>query len=257
LAELQATFPDFAIDVRGDGDITALPHQPPFASRETAVYHRVPLNGRDAMWRRLPAAFRRNVRQAQRKGISVRTRSDPDAVASFYALYTSLRRRRFGILTHPIAFFHLLHANFVIPGKGFFLEALLEDQIIASFLILRQDAVMYYKFPAYDPSFLACRPNNLLLWDLLERASMLGCAAVDLGMTRLDKEESGLLRFKDGLGGERRIITRFRMAPSGYDLVKERNARTVLRALTDELVQVEWEPAIIDRFGQVMFQYFT
>jgi hypothetical protein len=257
LAVLHRMFPDFAIDIRADGALSPLPDGPGFATWEQAVYHRLPLTDPEILWHRLPDDFRWGVRKARRNGVEVRLRTDIDAIPPFYALYSDLRRRKFGILSQPIAFFHALHENFVARDRGFFLDAWHEGNCLASFLILRADDILYYKFTGSSPGHLSLKPTTLLVWTLFEKAWELGCKTIDFGMTRLDGSDSGLLDYKDRLGGERHPITRFRIASDRFGWQRERVTRRCLRKITDEFVTTTTEPNDIDRVGRALFRYFT
>jgi hypothetical protein len=78
------------------------------------------------------------------------------------------------------------------------------DQWIAGAVFLKFGRNSTYKFGASDLSFQHLRPNNLLMWDAIERLRQEGSHRLSFGRTAL--QDAGLLQFKRGWGTTESIV---------------------------------------------------
>ena len=148
--------------------------------------------------RRFKAAVRRNVRAAEEHGLTVRwTDREDDLVEVYYGLQL-LTRRRLGLPAQPRRFFEHVWEAVVKSGLGRLLLVEKTGTSIAGGLFLRANGVVVYKYGAYDPRFLALRPNDLLFAEAIRSACLDGDRIFHFG--RSDKDAVGLRRFKLGWG---------------------------------------------------------
>jgi lipid II:glycine glycyltransferase (peptidoglycan interpeptide bridge formation enzyme) len=75
-----------------------------------------------------------------------------------------------------------------------------QGQTIAASMFLLFNKRILYVYGASDQNFLKHRPNNLVLWSMMEWGCNSGYTHFDLGGT--PKENEGLLNFKGKWGGE-------------------------------------------------------
>jgi CelD/BcsL family acetyltransferase involved in cellulose biosynthesis len=136
----------------------------------------------------------RNIRRAEREGLTVRRATDPhDLVDTFYRLHLRTRRRQ-GVPVQPHRFFRLLWENTITTGLGSVLIVEASAQPIAAAVFLAWNETVIYKFGASDASSWSLRPNHLLFWHAIRAACEQGCRWFDFGRTDIGQE--GLRNFK-------------------------------------------------------------
>jgi CelD/BcsL family acetyltransferase involved in cellulose biosynthesis len=136
----------------------------------------------------------RNIRRAEREGLTVRLGTSPhDLVDTFYRLHLRTRRRQ-GVPVQPRRFFRLLWDNTIATGLGSLLIVEAAGQPIAAAVFLTWNETVIYKFGASDESSWSLRPNHLLFWHAIRAACEQGCRWFDFGRTDIGQE--GLRNFK-------------------------------------------------------------
>ena len=139
---------------------------------------------------------RRNVRNAERRGVTVRRATDAAALDAFYALHMQTRRR-LGVPTQPRRFIAGL-ARLFDQGLGYVGLAILEGRAVAAAVFLRSGGTLTYKYGASDAAHLRARPNNALFADAIRWGCGEGLARLDFGRT--DADQDGLRDFKRSWG---------------------------------------------------------
>jgi CelD/BcsL family acetyltransferase involved in cellulose biosynthesis len=136
----------------------------------------------------------RNIRRAEREGLTVRLGTSPhDLVDTFYRLHLRTRRRQ-GVPVQPRRFFRLLWDNTIATGLGSVLIVEAAGQPIAAAVFLTWNETVIYKFGASDESSWSLRPNHLLFWHAIRAACEQGYRWFDFGRTDIGQE--GLRNFK-------------------------------------------------------------
>jgi lipid II:glycine glycyltransferase (peptidoglycan interpeptide bridge formation enzyme) len=87
--------------------------------------------------------------------------------------------------------------------------ALKEGTPIAAILTLKFKDVLVYKYGCSDSRFHAFGGIPSLIWGAIQDAKAKGVRSLDLGRT--DKDNEGLVNFKDRLGATRSEIAYFRL----------------------------------------------
>jgi CelD/BcsL family acetyltransferase involved in cellulose biosynthesis len=166
---------------------------------ETAVIHLLELDrDPEQIERGFTQMKRRNVRIAERRGLTVdRAESKRDVTETFYELHLQTRRR-LGVPVQPKRFFRLLWRDILEPGGGFALIVRRGRRAIAGgiFLVGRDRTI--YKFGASEVAYQADRPNDLLMASAIREACVSGSKVFDFG--RSDLVATGLRAFKSGWG---------------------------------------------------------
>ncbi|WIG59176.1 MAG: hypothetical protein OJF49_001923 [Ktedonobacterales bacterium] len=152
----------------------------------------------DSVWSGLRKPVQRQVKKAQKHGVTVRqaeTRADIDA---YYHLHLLTRCRKHGMPAQPRRYFHALWDTFAESGALTVLLAEYEGNVIAGMVLLASGDTMRYAYGASDERYLQLGPNNLLMWEAIQRGGARGYTMLDLGRTARDNE--GLMNFKRGWG---------------------------------------------------------
>lgn len=155
---------------------------------------------------------RRNIRKAERSGITVEVRRDEEAAKAFYRLNCATRRLH-GLPPQPWKFFDLLTRYVMGAGQGCYVLACQEARPVAGGVFLQWRDKAYYKYGASDPRYRAQRPNNLVFWEAIRYLASEGASSLCFGRTGVHND--GLRSFKLGWGPTEHRIEYFR-----YDLRK-------------------------------------
>jgi CelD/BcsL family acetyltransferase involved in cellulose biosynthesis len=163
------------------------------ASR-TAFRHVVALDhDPDRVFARFHSAVRTHIRQAGRRGVTIRRAEHPEDLDSFYRLHLRSRRRQ-GVPVQPRRFFRLLWKYVIDPGLGTLLIAEASDEPIAADIFLSWNGMSIGKFSASDERAWRLRANNLVIWHSIKAACEQGSRRFDFG--RSDVGNEGLRSFK-------------------------------------------------------------
>lgn len=159
---------------------------------------------------------RRNIRKAEKSGVTIEVCSDLASVREHFRLH-AFTRKRHGLPPQPFRFFEAIQKHILQPGHGFIAAARLHERTIASVMFFRLGTLAFFKFGASDERYQACRPTNLALWAAIRHSMQTGALTVHFGRNALNHES--LRRFKLSWGSSESRVDYFR-----YDLVESRFA---------------------------------
>jgi CelD/BcsL family acetyltransferase involved in cellulose biosynthesis len=179
---------------------------PPPHPHPVGVIHRLPLGGdvSAVSGRFTHAQVARNVRRAEREGVTVRHGTTDADMDIFYVLHCRTRRRQ-GVPVQPRRFFQHLTREVLAEGLGFVSIASTPKTPIAAAVFLAWNGTCVYKYGASDPDHLRFRPNHLVFWDAIRWACDHGYHTLDFGRT--DLSNHGLREFKSSWGAEESPLT--------------------------------------------------
>jgi hypothetical protein len=170
------------------------------------------------------------VRRAQREGVVIEHRTDPEALLIFYRLHAATRRRQ-GIPTQPRRFI-LGFARLFEEGLGFVSLASVGGRPVAAAVFLAFNGTLTYKYGASNPSYLDRRPNNLLFMDAIRWGCERGLRAFDLGRT--DIGHDSLRAFKLMWGAQEHLLQYTEVGNTGVtrrSIDPPRTMRTLIRRM--------------------------
>jgi len=147
----------------------------------------------DRVYARCHSAVRTHIRQAERRGVTIRRAEHPEDIDSFYRLHLRTRRRQ-GVPIQPRRFFRMLWKSVIRPGLGTLLIAEASGQPIAADIFLSWNGMSIGKFSASDERAWRLRANNLVIWHSIKTACEQGSRSFDFG--RSDTGNDGLRAFK-------------------------------------------------------------
>ena len=149
--------------------------------------------GEESLLSRYRRNVRRNIRKAEREGVSVSEDRTPEGVREFYHL-NCLTRREHGLPPQPIRFFEHLREHVLEQGLGFLVMARHRKKAIAGALFLLFGGKAIFKFGASDLRYQAFRANNLVFRDAIRFLCWKGARTLSFGRTDFGHE--GLRQFK-------------------------------------------------------------
>lgn len=164
------------------------------------VRHELKIGGTfDSLVERFDSSLRRNVRRAERNGLTFRVERDDATLASFYRLHVATRRKQ-GVPVQPRSFFANLYELLIRSKLGEIAVVRWQDQIVAAAVLLQFHATLVYKYGASDPHLLHLRPNDFLFFHMIRHAASIGMRQLDFGTSEC--AQLGLRRFKAKWGAE-------------------------------------------------------
>nr|CAX68896.1 femAB operon family, Methicillin resistance protein [uncultured bacterium] len=203
----------------------------------------------DTLWSNVKTTFRQKVRQASKKGVTVRICNEKE-LFDFYSLHVKLRKNKYRIFAQPYRFFKSIWDEFVAKNQGFLLGAFAPDgKMIGGTLYLICGNTLYYKVNTSDPDRTEYRSSNLLFWEGMKIAKERGLEFIDLGSSGYHQD--GLVSFKDDTGAERMDIVHIGYHPEGYVFSKKR----ILKFYT-WLFTLPWVPVNVTRWGSQFIYSF-
>jgi hypothetical protein len=191
------------------------------------------------------SSIQQTIRRAGREGLSYETGRSERLLSTFYQLLR-MTRRRHGLPPHPPDWFQNLVA---CMGDGLTIHlASKEGQPLASILTLSFKKTMVYKYGGSDARHHRLGAVPFLCWRVVEEAQAQGIEELDLG--RSDRDQPGLIAFKDHLGARRTTLTYYtwpeRRRGMAYDGPMARAALRVVTHLPD---------AALDLTGRLLYKH--
>lgn len=171
---------------------------------------------------------RYNVRLAEKKGVVVEERNDPEALEIFLKLQKETAKRQ-GFFVHPDSYYRTVWEVLHPKGMAYLLVASVEHALgnhatmqpcnhsvpLVAWMLLRYKNILYYPYGGSSVEHRKFMPSNLMMWEAIKLGKRLGCKVFDLWGATDDKNDPwyGFTRFKLGYGGQ---LVSF---PGAYDLV--------------------------------------
>jgi hypothetical protein len=169
--------------------------------------------GEATLYKSLRDSTRRNIKKAEKEGVTVRFETTLEALRDFYRL-NCLTRREHGLPPQPWHFFANLHEEILSKGKGAVALAAFRGHSIAANVYLHSNGEAIYKYGASDKAWQNLRAANLVMWEAIKHYSGEGFRSLCFGRTEPGNE--GLRQFKSGWGTEESILNYYR-----YDLAAD------------------------------------
>jgi hypothetical protein len=153
--------------------------------------------GEESLLSRYRPNVHRNIRKAEREGISVSEDGTQKGLMEFYRL-NCLTRREHGLPPQPVRFFEHLRQHLLEKGLGFLMIARHKEKAVAGALFLLFSGKAIFKYGASDRRYQEFRANNLVFRDAIRLLCGRGARTLSFGRTNFGHE--GLRQFKMSWG---------------------------------------------------------
>jgi lipid II:glycine glycyltransferase (peptidoglycan interpeptide bridge formation enzyme) len=187
------------IEYRGRG--RGMGHLP--ASAEYLAHELDLTPGEAALFSGYRSNVQRNIRKAEKAGITVASDPTPYGMREFYRL-NCLTRREHGLPPQPARFFENLQSHVLDKGFGTLLLARHEGRAVAGAVFLHFSGKAVYKYGASDRRCQELRPNNLVFREGIRKLCGKGVRTLSFGRTDLHHE--GLRQFKLSWGAAEKTL---------------------------------------------------
>lgn len=188
------------------------------------VTHELDLSpGEEVLFSRYRSNVQRNIRKAEREGISVTPDPTPEGMREFHRL-NCLTRREHGLPPQPFRFFRNLRSLVLEKGFGTLLLARHKGRVIAGAVFLQFAGKAVYKYGASDRRHQELRPNNLVFREGIRDLCAKGVRTLSFGRTDLHHE--GLRQFKLSWGATEKALqyVKYDVPSKSYLLAKKYRA---------------------------------
>ena len=170
------------------------------------------------------STHQRKIRRAERESLSYEAGSSDVLLAKFYRLLL-LTRRRHKLPPQPIQWFRNLIA--CMGGQLTIRVASKDGEPLAGILTLSYRDTMIYKYGCSDARYHSLGGVPFVLWKAIQDAKALGKERLDLG--RSDRDNDGLITFKDRWGAEKSDLKYLRYSRSRATQTSSHNRSQILR----------------------------
>ena len=159
---------------------------------------------REKIWEGYKKNIRRDVRKAQRSGITIRSGDFREDVDIFYKLYLASMERNRAMAKYPLHWFETLYEIVTKKALGAILIAELNGVAIAGVVLIYSASSTHYFHNGSQYEFLKFCPNELLVHFSLEKAIGRGNSLFDFMGS--DPNDLSLLRYKEKWGGQSKDV---------------------------------------------------
>jgi lipid II:glycine glycyltransferase (peptidoglycan interpeptide bridge formation enzyme) len=155
---------------------------------------------REGIWKGYKKYIRRDIRKAQRSGVSIRAGASKEDVKTFYRLYLASMQRNRAAAKYPLQWFDAVYEEIAGRHLGAFLFAELNQVAIAGVVLINSPSSTHYLHNGSQYEFLKFCPNELLIHFSLEEAVKKGNSCFDFMGS--DANDLSLLQFKEKWGSQ-------------------------------------------------------
>ena len=159
---------------------------------------------KEKIWEGYRKNIRRDVRKAQRSGITIRNVDSIEGVNMFYKLYLSSMERNRAVAKYPLHWFETLYEFVTKKGLGAILVAELNGTPIAGVVLVYSSSSIHYFHNGSQYEFLKFCPNELLVHSSIENALQKKISFFDFMGS--DPKDLALLRFKEKWGSQSKDV---------------------------------------------------
>ncbi|OGP92644.1 MAG: hypothetical protein A2156_04625 [Deltaproteobacteria bacterium RBG_16_48_10] len=155
---------------------------------------------KERIWKEYKKYIRRDVRKAQRSGVTIRQGGSIKDVKLFYDLYLASMKRNRAAAKYPFQWFKALCEEG--PGKslGTIRFAVLNQSAIAGVVLVPSSSTTHYFHSGSQEEFLRYCPNELLIHHSIEDAIERGSSFFDFMGS--DRKDLNLIHFKEKWGSQ-------------------------------------------------------
>lgn len=156
---------------------------------------------KEELWSDLKKDKKRAVTKAKNKGVEVQEIIEKGLLYDFYDLVAETYKIRKTPL-EDIGYFEAVFDVLVPKNMAKFFVARYEEEYIAARLVLTYNGIISDWHVGASRDFLSLKPNDLLVWHILEWGSKNGFHTFDFGGAGELGETSGWVEFKKRFGGK-------------------------------------------------------
>jgi CelD/BcsL family acetyltransferase involved in cellulose biosynthesis len=220
---------------------------PDLSKSKTFCLHRLDLRpSLEALFRGFHQdCVRRKIRRAEREGLAYEEGRSESLLEKFYRLMVMTRRTQ-RLPPQPLAWFRNLIA--CMGDKLKIRLASKDGRPVASILTLSYKATLIYKYGCSDKRFSKLGGTQLLFWKAIQEAKHNGLRELDMG--RSDRDDLGLIRFKNRWGAARSTLTYWRYGSVAADFANTGWSTQIARLICGYMPH-----DLLTRAGSILYRH--
>jgi Acetyltransferase (GNAT) domain len=192
----------------------------------------------------------RKIRRAERENLTYQEGQSKELLDIFYRLFL-LTRRRHQVPPQPKSWFRNLIDCF---GESLKIRVAFKGrQPVASILTLCYKDTLVYKYGCSDSQFNNLGGTHLLFWRAIQEAKEQGSRMLDMG--RSDRNNIGLITFKDRWGATRSTLTYSRYSAFGHSSNMYSEARSDWKLRFAKQVFAHTPTGLLSAIGNVLYRH--
>jgi CelD/BcsL family acetyltransferase involved in cellulose biosynthesis len=225
---------------------------PIFRSTCNYCFHQLDLHPRiDVLFANCHVSRRRNIRRAEREGLSYEDGRSQALLKTFLKLYVQTRRLH-QAPPQPRSWFTNLIDCF---GEALKIRvASKNDRPVAAILTLQHKDTITYKYGCSDGQSNNLGGMHFLIWKTIQEAKRNGLKVLDFG--RSDCSDEGLMTFKDRFGSARSTLIYSRFAASSDSKDHYRTGSDSWRLRAAKALVSNCPDRIFCSVGSLMYRHF-
>jgi hypothetical protein len=171
--------------------------------KEMAFTHLLDLDEmtEDSLWENYKKRVRRDVRKAEKSGVTVHEAVDLREIDVLFEIYLETMKRNEAYNTWTKKALYAIYHHFVQKGEAKILLAKLKDEIIAGIILIYSPETTYYFFAASSQKNLSLCPNDLLVHHGICLTIAAKRRFFDLMASQ--REDVALMNFKEKWGAQK------------------------------------------------------
>ena len=155
---------------------------------------------KDRILERHKKYVRRDIRKAQRNGVTIRSGTSREDAKIFYTLYLASMERNRAVAKYPFHWFETIYEEMAEKGLSTFLLAQLNQVAIAGAVLIHSTTTTHYLHNGSQNEFLKFCPNELLVHSAIEGAIEKRNSYFDFMGS--DPADLPLIKFKEKWGSQ-------------------------------------------------------
>jgi len=159
---------------------------------------------KEKIWEGYKKNIRRDIRKAQRGGITIHSGDSREGINIFYKLYLASMERNRAMAKYPFRWFEAIYEIMTKKGLGAILIAELDQVAIAGVVLIHSLTSIHYFHNGSQHEFLKFCPNELLVHTAIEKAFEKRISFFNFMGS--DPNDLSLLRFKEKWGSQSKDI---------------------------------------------------
>jgi len=150
----------------------------------------------DEIFRSFSKVCRKNIRRATKSGIEVFNSNKTEDIQKFFEIYSKSMERKKAIEFYKFSYEFLKDLFELLKDNATMFFATYKDNIIVGDIVLHKYGIAEDYLRGFDPSFSNMRPNNMLVYVIVQWCKEQGNKLFNLGGGQSTGDE--LFRFKSG-----------------------------------------------------------
>lgn len=152
------------------------------------------------LWDGYKKRVRRDIRRAEKLGVTIKELSDREEIEILFKLYTETMKRKKTYSIWNRNTFYSIYDNLILDHKAEVLFAKLKDEYIAGTISIYSEETLYYFMSSSATNYLSFSPNDLLLHRIITAGIQKNKKYIDLMTSK--ESDTALIKFKEKWGAE-------------------------------------------------------